>query len=158
MSDDANPDFLDLIDCLLASDVDFVVVGAYAVAVHGHQRSTGDLDIYVRPAPDNAPKVIEALRAFGAPIRQHGVTESDFARPGAVYQMGLPPNRIDILTDPTAITFEDAVRNAVVSAFGPYSVRFIGLDALLKNKSATGREKDRIDVRALKQKHKLDED
>ena len=83
---------------------------------------------------------------------QHGVRESDFAQPGAVYQIGLPPNRIDILTDPTAITFEEAIKNSVTSTFGQYTIRFIGLDALLKNKSATGREKDALDVRMLKAK------
>jgi hypothetical protein len=78
-------------------DVRFLVVGAYALGVHGRPRATGDLGVWVEPTPDNAARILEALDAFGAPL--HEVTADDFSRPGIVFQMGLPPDRIDVLTE-----------------------------------------------------------
>ena len=91
-------DFVDLIRCLRETHSDFAVVGAYALAFHGHPRATQDIDIWIRPDPDNAKKVFRALEDFGAPLRLHGVNVKDFAQPGNVYQIGLPPIRIDVLT------------------------------------------------------------
>jgi hypothetical protein len=91
-----NRDFLDLLHAFLSVDVRFLVVGAYAVAVHGHPRATGALDLWVDPTTLNAARVYAALQAFGAPL--HELRPDDLERPGIVFQMGLPPARIDILT------------------------------------------------------------
>ncbi len=90
-----NPDFVDLLRACLDADVRFLVVGAYALALHGRPRATEDLDIWVEPGPENAPRVMRALAEFGAPLAD--IAEADFTRPGVVYQIGVPPGRIDIL-------------------------------------------------------------
>src|SRR5262249_4700645 len=92
-----NPDFRDLLLAFAAEGVEFVVVGAYALALHGVPRFTGDLDVFVRPSPENARRVWHALASFGAPVDAAGVRPGDFATPGIVYQIGLPPARIDVL-------------------------------------------------------------
>lgn len=88
-----NPDFVDLLRAFVAADVRFLVVGAYALAVHGRPRATGDLDLWVDPTPDNARRVMQALREFGAPVAE--ITEADFSRAGVTYQIGVEPGRID---------------------------------------------------------------
>ena len=142
-----NPDFVDLLRAFDAADVRFLVVGAYALAHHGRPRATGDLDIWVDAAPDNAPRVMRALRAFGAPV--HEISEADFARPGIVFQIGVPPGRIDILTELTGITFAEAWPDRQAGRFGDVTIDFIGREAFLRNKRATGRAKDLGDVEDL---------
>ena len=85
--------------CLQRASVEFVLVGAHALAAHGIARATGDIDIFVRPSPDNAVRVVQALVDFGAPIAAHNIGTHDFTVPGTVYQIGLPPRRIDLLTE-----------------------------------------------------------
>lgn len=142
-------DFDDLIAELIDAEVEFVVVGAHALAVHGHVRATGDLDILVRPTAANALKVIAALFRFGAPLSAHGVQQRDFETPGMVYQIGLPPNRIDLLTELSGVDFEEALHDSVTAPLGEHSVRFIGIRAQLKNKKASGRTKDLADAEVL---------
>ena len=142
-----NPDFLEMLRALSEADVRFLIVGAYALNIHTKPRATGDLDIWVEPTPENASKVMKALRAFGAPLEQ--VQESDFARPGVTFQIGIPPLRIDILTQLTALQFDEAWKGRVRHSFGPYEVEFLGREALIKNKRAIGRHKDLADVEAL---------
>jgi hypothetical protein len=142
-----NPDFVDLLRAFAAADVRFLVVGAYALAVHGRPRGTGDLDVWVDATPDNARRVMRALAAFGAPLS--GVDENDFTRPGVVYQMGVPPGRIDILTDLTGISFGEAWPARIRHPFGDIEVDFIGLAAFVRNKRATGRTKDLADIEDL---------
>lgn len=149
---DWNDDFLDLIDALLAEQVDFLIVGAFALAAHGIPRATGDLDVLVRPSAESAPKVIAALRRFGAPLASAKVTEADFVSPGTVYQLGLPPRRIDLLTQISAVPFEEAFATAIEREISGRRVRVLGREALLTNKRATGREKDRLDVEALERR------
>lgn len=151
MTDEAPEDFVDFLRCLVSADCDFLVVGAHALALHGSPRATGDLDVFVRADAENAPRVIEALRDFGAPLAAHGITERDFQRPGVVYQLGLPPRRIDLLTQLTGVSFDDALVDAPVGAIGGVSVRCIGLEAMLANKLAAGRAKDLADAEVLKQ-------
>ena len=139
-----NPDFVDLLRAFIAADVRFLVVGAYALAVHGRPRATGDLDIWVEATPENASRVMRALAAFGAPLRE--LSEEDFAGPGVTYQIGVPPGRIDILTELTGLTFAEAWPDRVSRAFGDLEVNFIGRDAFIRNKRATGRTKDLADV------------
>lgn len=142
-----NPDFVDLLRAFVAAEVRFLVVGAYALALHGRPRATGDLDVWVEPTPENAARVIRALEAFGAPVTQ--ITESDFARPGVVYQIGVPPGRVDILTDLTGLTFPEAWSGRLRRPFGEVEVDFIGRDAFLRNKRALGRAKDLGDIEGL---------
>jgi hypothetical protein len=142
-----NPDFVDLLRAFAEADVRFLVVGAYALAHHGRPRATGDLDVWVDPTADNAPRVMRALEIFGAPLDQ--VALDDFARPGVVFQMGVPPGRIDILTELTGIDFDDAWATRERGAFGSLAVDFIGRAAFIRNKRETGRAKDLGDIEGL---------
>ena len=142
-----NPDFVDLLRAFFAADVRFLVVGAYALAVHGRPRATGDLDVWVEATPGNAARVMRALREFGAPLPD--ISETDFSSPGVVYQIGVPPGRIDILTALTGLTFADAWSGRVRRPFGDIEVDFIGREAFITNKRATGRPKDLGDIEGL---------
>jgi hypothetical protein len=142
-----NQDFVDLLRAFSARNVRFLIVGAYALGVHGRPRATGDLDVWIDPTPDNARRLMQALADFGAPLGQ--VTVDDFSRPGIVFQMGLPPRRIDVLTEITGLTFAEAWPNRLSSRFGPMAADFIGRDDFIRNKRATGRPKDLGDVDAL---------
>jgi hypothetical protein len=140
-------DFLDLLRAFVGHDVRFLIVGAYALGVHGRPRATGDLDIWVDPTPANAAHVVGALAEFGAPMEQ--VTAADFSRPGIVFQMGLPPVRIDVLTELSGLTFDEAWSTRTQADFGPVAVAVIGRDAFIRNKRATGRARDLGDIEAL---------
>jgi hypothetical protein len=142
-----NPDFVDLLRAFIAADVRFLIVGAYALAIHGRPRATGDLDIWIDAAPSNARNVMRALSAFGAPLAD--INEEDFSTPGVVYQIGVPPGRIDILTELTGLTFDEAWSGRMRRAFGDVDVEFIGREAFLRNKRATGRAKDLGDIEGL---------
>jgi predicted nucleotidyltransferase len=144
-----NDDFVDLLRAFDEAGVDFVVVGAHALAAYGVVRATGDLDVFVRPHPEVAARVIAGLRAFGAPLAAHGVAVDDFARPGTVYQMGLVPRRIDVLTEISGVTFDEAVLEATRVESRGVAFRVIGRSALLVNKRASARPKDLEDLRLL---------
>lgn len=141
-----NDDFLDLVDSLLAAQADFLVVGAFALAQHGLLRATADIDFLVRPSPENAKRVVEALRSFGAPLASVGVGEADFASPGQTYQMGIKPRRIDILTELSGVSFEEAWQDRVTRLVFGRHIPFIGVDALKRNKRAAARPKDLADA------------
>jgi hypothetical protein len=143
-----NADFLDLLRAFVAADVRFLVVGGYAVGVHGRPRATKDLDVWVEPSQDNAPRVIRALREFGSPLM--GLTAADFARAGVGLQIGVAPTRIDIVTQVSGLSFAEALATHVEVDFAK-GVRcpVIGLEALLANKRASGRPQDLADVAAL---------
>lgn len=146
---DWNEDFLDLIDAFIKERVEFVIVGAFALAAHGLPRASGDVDLFVRPTPENAARAIRALRAFGAPLAAARVTEQDLANAGTVYQIGLPPRRIDLLTQISGVTFDEAWDSKVARQVDGREVQFVGLLALMRNKRASGRPKDLADVAAL---------
>lgn len=103
------------LDALIASKARFVVVGAHALAAHGLPRATGDLDVLVEPTPENARAVVNALNEFGAPINAHGVAPDDFSTEGTVYQMGLPPRRIDVLTSVSGVSFGNVWKGRLVA-------------------------------------------
>lgn len=147
---DLNPDFRDLLRAFSAAGVEFVVVGAHALALHGVPRATGDLDVLVRPSGENAQRVWRALTAFGAPMDAAGVRVEDLATPGIVYQIGLPPSRIDVLTEISGVTFDDAWSSRESCDLEGATVHFLGRDALIRNKEATGRAKDLADVARLR--------
>lgn len=146
---DLNDDFRDLLQCLRDANADFVIVGAHALAAHGLPRATGDLDVLVRPTPSNAARVFSALAEFGAPLAAHGVTEADFCTLDTVYQIGLPPRRIDILTAISGVSFEEAWSSRIEVHVLGAPLAFLGRDALIANKRAAGRPKDLADVLAL---------
>jgi hypothetical protein len=142
-----NQDFVDLLRAFIAHDVRFLVVGAYALAVHGRPRATGDLDIWVDPTPENASSVIRALSEFGAPLAD--VAAEDFAQPGVVFQMGLPPRRIAVLTELSGLTFAQAWPSRLRAPFGPIDVDYLGRDDFIHNKRYVRRAKDLGDIEAL---------
>ncbi len=142
-----NPDFKDMLSALSEEGAEFLIVGAYALAVHGLPRATGDLDVWVRPTPDNASRTFLAIRRFGAPV--HDLSEADLVRAGTVFQIGVPPRRIDLLTGIDGVTFEEAWATRLSARLGDLQVPVIGREALLRNKRATGRPRDLIDAEAL---------
>ena len=146
-----NPDFLDLLAALVRADARFLIAGAHAMAAHGVPRATGDLDVWIQPDPENAGRVWAALLEFGAPITALGLSEADLAAPDMVFQLGIPPRRIDILTSITGVRFEQAWPERRVYRIEELDLPFLGRSALLDNKRATGRAKDRADVETLEQ-------
>jgi hypothetical protein len=142
-----NQDFVDLLRAFNAANVRFLVVGAYALALYGRPRATGDLDLWIDATPENAARVMEALAAFGAPLSD--VAARDFSREGIVFQIGVPPGRIDILTQLTGLSFTDAWSDRLRRPFGDVEVDFIGREAFLRNKRATGRPKDLADIEGM---------
>lgn len=147
-----NDDFRDLISEFIEGGVVFLVVGSHAMAVHGVPRATGDIDLLVRPDRANALRVVEALFRFGAPIAAHGISADDFCKEGTVYQLGLPPRRIDILTAISGVSFAEAWQSRLQVQMGTLDVTCLGLQALLKNKRAAARPKDLVDVTLLEKK------
>jgi len=146
---DLPADYADLLLALLDARAEFVVVGGWAVAVHGHARATDDLDVLVRPTPENAARVYEALQKFGAPVQAHGVTAELFSKERYGYRIGIKPMQIEILTSISGVTFDHASRDSVLVTIEGRAVPFIGRVALLDNKRAAGRHKDLADVEAL---------
>lgn len=145
----SNPDFKDLLQLLSEEKVDYLIVGAHAVVYFAEPRYTKDLDVFVRPTPDNAERVWRALVRFCAPLKD--VTVDDFCRPGVVYQMGVPPNRIDVIMSISGVPFDEAWSQHVTSTYDGVPIHIIGLKALIKNKLASGRDQDLLDVKRLKQ-------
>lgn len=142
-----NPDFRDMLSLFLEEGVEFLVVGAYAVAAHGVARATKDIDLWVGCSQDNAGRVITALKRFGAPLSE--ITETDFMAPGITFQIGLPPRRIDIITEIAGVRFEDAYPKRITANLEGISVPVIGRRDLVANKRAAGRPQDLVDVEWL---------
>lgn len=141
--------FVEMLTELSAAGAEYLVIGAHAVAAHGHLRGTRDIDIWVRPTKENAARVWQALVRFGAPLRD--VKPEDFATPDNIYQIGVDPIRIDILTSPAGLDFQQAWPNRIyVGAKGTgHSFPFLGREDLLRSKRATGRLQDLADADAL---------
>jgi hypothetical protein len=147
-----NADFLDLLTALNAAEARFLVVGAYAVGVHGRPRATKDLDIWIEASADNARRVMVGLRDFGAPLGD--LAETDLETPGTGFKMGEPPSRVDILTQIEGVRFEDAWPRRIEASFGSVTCGVIGRNDLLANKRAAGRPQDLADVAALERLEK----
>ena len=141
-------DFRDMFRALFDEGAEFLLVGGYAIAAHGHARSTGDLDIWVRPSERNAARVMRALKAFGAPLR--GLTEKDLATIGTIFQMGVPPWRIDILTSIEGVAFASAWRRRLLKRHDDLEIPVRGRRDLVTNKAAVGRPQDLADVARLR--------
>lgn len=144
-----NEDFVDFLAALVHAQARFIVVGAHALAIHGSTRATEAMDVFVDRTRENAERIWQALIDFGAPVETLDIAAADFERADQVIQIGVPPRRIDILTGISGVTFEDAWRGRVDQSIGQISVPFLGREALLKNKKASGRPKDLADIREL---------
>lgn len=140
-------DFIEFAGCLTRRRVDYLLVGGHALAFHGCPRFTKDIDFWVRPTPDNAARLLEALADFG--FADAGLSEDDFCRPGRVVQLGLPPNRIDLVTSIDGVDFDPAFERRVTTDYEGLALHVIHRDDLIANKLATGREQDRLDARKL---------
>ena len=140
-------DFEELFACLNAHRVRALIVGAYAVAFHGKPRFTKDIDILVEPASENAERLVAALADFG--FGSVGLSVNDFEEPGRIVQLGYPPNRIDLITAIDGVDFDSAWRGRVAGRYGSAEVFYLGRDELIRNKLASGRPQDQVDLTAL---------
>jgi hypothetical protein len=140
-------DFRDLLALFNKHEVDFIIVGAYALGYHGAPRYTGDLDVLVRPDPVNARRIMQALSEFG--FGSVGLTETDFKEEGKAVQLGVPPVRIDPVTSITGVSWEQARSGRMKGLFGDLEVHYIGREEFILNKRALGRKKDFADLEAL---------
>lgn len=145
-----NPGFNDLFAALNAEGAEFLIVGGYALAFHGIPRFTKYLDVWVRADEANGRRVWEALDSFGAPAGN--ITPADLSSPGIVYQIGVPPNRVDIVTGIDGVEFEEAWAHRIESFYGNQPVNVIGLNELIRNKEATGRPQDALDAQNLRER------
>ena len=142
-----NQDFQEFVELFVAHDVEFLIVGGYALAAHGHPRYTKDLDVWVWIGPENTQRIIKAIEEFG--FGGLGLTAADFQEPDVMVQLGQEPQRIDILTYASGLDFSDAYKNRVYITIGDVQVPFISSDDLRTNKLATGRPRDIADVADL---------
>ena len=142
-----NSDYKDMLQVLLDNGVKFLLVGAYAMGAHGYPRATGDIDIWVEASPDNSERVYRALAQFGAPL--HEVDEATFVKTDVVFQIGVAPRRIDIMSSASGVQFDEAYRHRQVVEIEGLSIPILSYDDLIRNKRATGRDKDRLDADKL---------
>ena len=145
-----NEDYKEMLQILLDQKVEFIVVGAYALAAHGYPRATGDIDIWIKPEEKNSKKVYKALARFGAPLNE--ISEDEFSQPGLIFQIGVVPRRIDIITRIDAVEFEEADSDKIFVDIDDLKIPILSIDKLIKNKMATGREKDLLDAKLLKKR------
>jgi len=138
-----------MLRALTRAEVEFLIVGAHAMAVHGVPRATGDIDIWVRPSRANANRVLNALLEFGAPVAVHGISLKDLEKPDMVYQLGLPPRRIDLMTGISGVDFDEAAVSRVMVELEGVRIPVIGRKDLVLNKRASGRTKDLVDLEVL---------
>jgi len=141
------PDFKDLLKLFNDREVDYIIVGGYALAFHGAPRFTGDLDLFIRPSLENARKVLSALDAFG--FNFPNLTLDDFQNPDKIVQLGVPPIRIDLITSISGVSWDDADAHKEAGMYGEIPVSYLGRKEFIRNKSATGRKKDIADIEAL---------
>ncbi len=145
-----NKDFKDLFNIFNEEGVEYLIVGAYAVMFYAEPRFTKDIDIWVNPTLENAGKVYHALRRFGAPLEN--ITQEDFSNKELVYQIGIAPNRIDIIMDIGNIPFDIAYHNAEKSAYDGVPINILGKKELVQSKKTIGRKQDLIDIDKLEEK------
>lgn len=142
-----NPDFRDILSAFIDAGVEFLVVGGYAMAAHRLPRATKGLDRWVGPFAVNAPRVLRALDVFGAP--RHGLTAADLEREGTIYQVGVPPNRVDVITTVDGVSFAEAWRDRVDVDIDGLKIPVIGRRQLIANKRTVGRPQDLVDAALL---------
>lgn len=142
-----NEDYKDMLRALSDEKVRFLLVGAYALAAHGYPRATMDIDIWVMPSSQNADAVLRALRRFGASL--HNLTKEDLQQHGTVFQIGVAPRRIDIITAASGLLFEEAYGRSLPVNIEEIEVHIPSISDLILNKRASGRTKDLADAEAL---------
>ena len=144
-----NEDYRDMLQALHDEKVRFLLVGAYAMAAHGYPRATMDIDIWVMPEPENAEALLRALRRFGAPLQN--ITREDLQTDGMVFQIGVAPRRIDIITTASGLDFEETFKRSIAIDIEGIDVHTPSLADLIRNKRAAGRTKDLADAEALEE-------
>jgi hypothetical protein len=149
-----NRDFVEMLSALSAAGAEFLLVGAHALSVYGVPRSTGDLDLWVHATPENAARVWQALTSFGAPLAE--LSPDDFTQPETVFQFGIPPNRIDMLTTLSGVDFATAWKRRGTVRVEGIEVPLIGREDFVANKRATGRPKDLSDLALLEESERAD--
>ncbi|GBL08798.1 MAG: hypothetical protein GPJ10_05520 [Microcystis aeruginosa L211-07] len=142
-----NQDFKEFIQLLNNNQVKYLVIGGYAVAVHGHPRYTKDIDIWIEMSSENTQKLMRALTEFG--FGSLGLTAEDFQTPDQIIQLGYPPSRIDLITTPDGIDFTTCYQTKIEIKMNDVLVNFIDLESLKKNKKASGRLQDLADLENL---------
>jgi hypothetical protein len=142
-----NDDYKEMLQCLAAEGAKYLLVGAYALAAHGYPRATMDIDLWVMPSPENSEAVLRALRRFGAPLRD--LTAADLQHDDTIFQIGVAPRRIDLITGVSGLRFEEAFANAIDVEVEGVILRIPSIPDLIRNKKASGRTKDLADVEAL---------
>ena len=142
-----NEDYKEILQAFIDEVVKFLLVGAYALAAHGYPRATMDIDLWIMPSPENADAALRALRRFGAPL--HNLSREDLQTEGIIFQIGVAPRRIDIITAADGLQFEETLRRSVAVEIEGMSVHIPSLIDLLHNKQASGRTKDLADAEVL---------
>lgn len=142
-----NSDYRDMLQVLLENEVKFLLVGAYAMGAHGYPRATGDIDIWVESSAANSRRIYQCLATFGAPL--HEISEATFVEPSVVFQIGVVPRRIDIITAISGVEFDQAYQQCQIVDMDGLRIPVLSRDDLIKNKRATGRDKDRLDADRL---------
>ena len=144
---EAQKDFKELLELFNGHKIEYMIVGAYALAYHGAPRFTGDIDIFIKPSIENAQRILSALADFG--FGSLNLTIEDFQNLDSVVQLGVPPVRIDIMTSITGVTWEKADKGKVKGLYGDIPVHFLGREQYIANKRAIGRKKDLADLESL---------
>lgn len=137
-------DFKEFVELLIKHNAEYLIVGGYAVGVHGHPRYTGDLDIWLNPTPENADRVLRCVNEFG--FASYGLKRDDFTEEGNIIQLGYPPLRIDLLTQIDGVAFNECYQNKAQVDIDGILVNFIGYKDLLRNKKQSGRLRDLDDI------------
>lgn len=140
-------DFSDFVQLLIKHNVDYLIVGGYAVGVHGHPRYTGDLDIWLNPSVENAAKILQTVNEFG--FSSYQLSIEDFTKEGNVIQLGYPPLRIDLLTEIDGVQFKECFENKLIVDIEGVQVNFISYKDLIQSKKASNRHKDLDDIENL---------
>lgn len=148
-----NEDYKEMLQILLNNEVKFLIVGAYAMGAQGYPRATGDFDIWVESSSENSKKVYKSLADFGVPLEE--ISPDTFTEKGILFQIGIAPRRIDILTFIDGVEFDVAYSNKEEIAIGDIEIPFLSRKHLIKNKESTGREKDVLDAKYLKKKRNI---
>jgi predicted nucleotidyltransferase len=143
-----NKDYRDILQLLNEENAEFLIIGAYALAAHGFPRATMDIDIWVKPSSENAKAVIKALQRFGVPLEN--LTAGDLQTDDLIFQIGVAPQRVDIITGVSGLIFEETVKNAKQILIDGIEVYLPSIEDIIKNKESTGRPKDLLDAEMLK--------
>ncbi len=148
-----NEDYREMLQLFIEEKVEFLLVGAFALAVHGLPRATGDIDFFVKPDKENSEKIYRALSRFGAPVA--GISKNDFQSDDLIFQIGVVPRRIDIITSISGVSFDEAFQDCVIRTVDGLNIPVISINKLIKNKEAADRDKDSLDVKILKKHFNL---